>query len=33
MINYIKDLIFKIKREMAYRKKLKELKKKDPFIY
>jgi|TARA_R100001509_G_scaffold105205_1_gene62183 hypothetical protein len=33
MINWIKNIINKIKQEIAYRKKLKELKKKDPFIY
>jgi|TARA_A100001388_G_C28760612_1_gene497554 hypothetical protein len=33
MIAWIKNLIKKIKQERAYRKRLKELKKKDPFIY
>ena len=33
MINWIKKLINKIKQELAYRKRLKKLKKKDPFIY
>jgi hypothetical protein len=33
MISWIKSLIHKIKQEIAYRKRLKELKKKDPFIY
>ena len=33
MINWIKSIIATIKQELAYRKKLKELKKKDPFIY
>tara|TARA_E500000331_G_scaffold338206_1_gene367177 strand:+ start:1208 stop:1312 length:105 start_codon:yes stop_codon:yes gene_type:complete len=33
MINWIKSIITKIKQELAYRKRLKELKKKDPFIY
>ena len=33
MINWIKKLINKIKQELAYRKRLKELKKKDPLIY
>ena len=33
MFSWIKKLINKIKSEIAYRKKLKELKKKDPFIY
>tara|TARA_E500000331_G_C17191480_1_gene685100 strand:+ start:117 stop:221 length:105 start_codon:yes stop_codon:yes gene_type:complete len=33
MFNWIKKLINKVKQELAYRKRLKELKKKDPFIY
>ena len=33
MFKWIKNLINKIKQELAYRKILKELKKKDPFIY
>jgi hypothetical protein len=33
MIKWIKSLIAKVKEEIAYRKKIKELKKKDPFIY
>ena len=33
MIKWIKNLIAKIKQEIKYRKRLKELKKKDPFIY
>ena len=33
MFSWIKKLIQKIKAELAYRKRLKELKKKDPFIY
>ncbi len=33
MFTWIKKLINKIKQEFAYRKRLKELKKKDPFIY
>ena len=33
MIKWIKNLIEKIKQEIKYRKRLKELKKKDPFIY
>ena len=33
MFNWIKKMIDKIKQEIAYRKRLKELKKKDPFIY
>ena len=33
MFNWIKNLINKIKQEIKYRKRLKELKKKGPFIY
>ena len=33
MGGWIKKLIDKIKTELKYRKKMKELKKKDPFIY
>ena len=33
MIRWIKTLISKVKQELAYRKRLRELKKKDPFIY
>jgi hypothetical protein len=33
MFNWIKNLVNKIKQELKYRKRLKELKKKDPFIY
>ena len=33
MFKWIKNLIEKIKQEIKYRKRLKELKKKDPFIY
>jgi len=33
MFNWLKNLINKIKQEIKYRKRLKELKKKDPFIY
>jgi len=33
MIAFIKSIITKIKQELAYRKRLRELKKKDPFIY
>jgi len=33
MIYWIKKMINKIKQEIKYRKRLKELKKKDPFIY
>ena len=33
MLNWIKRIIAKIKMEIRYRKRLKELKKRDPFIY
>lgn len=33
MINLIKSMIKKIKLELRYRRRLKELKKRDPFIY
>ena len=33
MLCWIKNLFTKIKQEIKYRKRLKELKKKDPFIY
>jgi len=33
MIRWIKYLVYKIKVNILYRKKLKELKKRDPFIY
>lgn len=33
MVKIIKYLIEKIKAEIRYRKRLKEFKKKDPFIY
>ena len=33
MFKWIENLIVKIKLELAYRKKLKQLKKRDPFIY
>ena len=32
-MNWIKNLYNKIKLELRYRKKLKELRKRDPFIY
>ena len=32
-MNWIKDLIRRIKLEIRYRRKLKELRKRDPFIY
>ena len=33
MFTWIKKLINKVRQEIKYRKRLKELKKKDPFIY
>jgi len=33
MFNWVKKIVDKIKLEIRYRKKLKELKKRDPFIY
>lgn len=33
MFNWITKIVDKIKLEIRYRKKLKELKKRDPFIY
>ncbi len=33
MFTWIKNMINKIRQEIKYRKRLKELKKKDPFIY
>lgn len=33
ILKYIRNKIAEIKRELAYRKKLKELKKRDPFNY
>jgi hypothetical protein len=33
MITWIKTLIARIKLELRYRKRLKELRKRDPFIY
>jgi hypothetical protein len=33
MIQWIKKLINRVRLELQYRKRLKELKKKDPFIY
>lgn len=32
-MNWLKKIINRIKLEIRYRKKLKELRKKDPFIY
>jgi hypothetical protein len=33
MFTWIRKIIDKVKQELKYRKRLKELKKKDPFIY
>lgn len=33
MIKWIKSIINKIKREREYKKRIKELRKRDPFIY
>ena len=33
MLRWLKKMINKVKEEIRYRKRLKELKKKDPFIY
>ena len=33
MFNWVKIIYNKIKREIQYRKRIKELKKRDPFIY
>jgi hypothetical protein len=33
MFTWIEKIINKVKQEIKYRKRLKELKKKDPFIY
>lgn len=33
MIKWIKEKYRKVKAEIAYRKKLRELRKRDPFIY
>ena len=33
MFTWIKNLWNKVRQEIAYKKRLKELKKKDPFIY
>lgn len=32
-MKFIRNIINKIKREIQYRKRIKELKKRDPFIY
>lgn len=33
MFKFVKNLYNKVKREIQYRKRIKELKKRDPFIY
>lgn len=33
MLNWFKNLIYKIKTEIRYRKRMKEIRKRDPFIY
>jgi hypothetical protein len=33
MFSWIKNIFYKIKMEIRYRKRIKELKKRDPFIY
>lgn len=33
MFKWIKNIISKVKREITYRKRIKELRKRDPFIY
>jgi hypothetical protein len=33
MIRFFRNIWYKIKLEISYRKKLKELRKRDPFIY
>lgn len=33
MFGFVKRMINKIKREITYRKRIKELRKRDPFIY
>lgn len=33
MLKFIRNIINNIKREIAYRKRIKELRKRDPFIY
>ena len=32
-MNFFKKLYYKVKREIQYRKRIKELRKRDPFIY
>ena len=33
MFNWVRNMILNIKRDIAYRKRIKELRKRDPFIY
>lgn len=33
MFKWVRNIINKIKREITYRKRIKELRKRDPFIY
>lgn len=33
MFKWVKSIINKVKRELKYRKRIKELRKRDPFIY
>lgn len=33
MVKFVKNLYNKVKREIQYRKRIKELRKRDPFIY
>ena len=33
MFKWVKNIINKVKREITYRKRIKELRKRDPFIY
>jgi len=33
MFKWIRNIYYKIKMELRYRKRIKELKKRDPFIY
>jgi hypothetical protein len=33
MFKWIRNIINKVKREIQYRKRIKELRKRDPFIY
>lgn len=33
MFSWIKKIYYKIKREIQYRKRIKEMRKRDPFIY